>query len=179
MKFKCSYCQQKLEADEELYGETVGCPSCNKEITVPYFTPSSLVLNAKCPSCGCEFNVDESEEQSETEVLLEFLGANVDYEAPERDELPVWNEIQDIDNLSFTNHEVCFTGFDADEKQELKELAVNLGMTPRSGITQNLTMLICGRNAGPVKMAKAKERGLTILTIQEFKTKLENSQISS
>ena len=157
MKFRCPHCQQKLEADKEFlefFGGVFDCPSCDGEITAPY-------------------------DQTEIEKFLQLIDVFVDYEAQARDELPVLEKIKDTDNFYFTNHEVCFTGFDADEKQELKELAVSIGMIPRASVTKNLTMLICGRNAGPVKMEKAKERGLTVLTIQEFKSKLEKSQTSS
>jgi hypothetical protein len=35
VKFKCSHCQQSLEAGSKLIGKTGKCPFCGKEITVP------------------------------------------------------------------------------------------------------------------------------------------------
>jgi len=167
MKFLCPFCKQKLEADKDLYGETVGCPSCENKILIPRF--DLLKIEAKCPFCDLKFFIEENVTHS---GLWDITDAYVNYEAPPKNELPILEEIENIDNSFFTNHEVCFTGFEDDEKKELKEMAVALGMIPRSGVTKNLTMLVCGRNAGPIKMSKAKEKGILILTLEEFKSKL-------
>jgi Zn-dependent protease with chaperone function len=35
MKMKCPHCNQPLESQEDLTGQTVQCPSCNRDFTVP------------------------------------------------------------------------------------------------------------------------------------------------
>lgn len=59
--------------------------------------------------------------------------------------------------------EVCFTGFPKTEKEELKLLAVQGCFKPRSGVTNNLTLLVCGPNAGKAKLAKAKHKEVKIV----------------
>lgn len=40
--FKCPYCSQPLEAASDMFGETVACPACGKQITIPGSTPPPL-----------------------------------------------------------------------------------------------------------------------------------------
>lgn len=35
IKFACAACRQKLEAPEDMAGETLPCPACNKPISIP------------------------------------------------------------------------------------------------------------------------------------------------
>jgi len=70
-KFKCPKCQQPLAAPQDMLGETINCPSCQVEITLPCLQPQqpprlqpqsqpkpppvSPVKNNKlfsCPDCG-------------------------------------------------------------------------------------------------------------------------------
>jgi hypothetical protein len=34
-KFKCSHCQQSLEAPDDMYGQKINCPACNVAIVIP------------------------------------------------------------------------------------------------------------------------------------------------
>ena len=63
MKFHCPSCSQSLEADKELYGQDINCPSCHRKITIPHFDGrnrkecpycSEIVLSdaKKCKHCG-------------------------------------------------------------------------------------------------------------------------------
>jgi len=63
--------------------------------------------------------------------------------------------------------EVCFTGFPKSKKEELKLLAVQGFYKPRSGVTNNLTHLVCGPNAGQVKLAKASDKKVRIVYGEE------------
>lgn len=70
--------------------------------------------------------------------------------------------------------EVCFTGFPKAKKLELKLLAVQGCYKPRSRVTKNLTHLVCGANAGKAKLAKAKDKEVTIVEgVSEFLEILE------
>ncbi len=36
LKFECPHCKQSLEASEDLFGESINCPTCNETLTVPF-----------------------------------------------------------------------------------------------------------------------------------------------
>lgn len=64
---------------------------------------------------------------------------------------------------------VCFTGFGVSEKAELTELAERAGHVPTAGVTKKLSLLVCGENAGPVKMEKAGAQGVNLVTGAEYR----------
>ncbi|MBM3859373.1 MAG: hypothetical protein FJ395_06950 [Verrucomicrobia bacterium] len=35
MRFACPYCNQHIEADDDMAGETIHCPFCQRQITIP------------------------------------------------------------------------------------------------------------------------------------------------
>ncbi len=65
-------------------------------------------------------------------------------------------------------NEICFTGFSSKRKKELIDLAKNSGFVVRSSATTYLDFLICGSNAGPSKIEKAKSIGAIVMTEDEF-----------
>ena len=59
----CPHCKQKLEAPEDMLGETIGCPSCGRQITLSPApdgeggppAPAAMRQRAEmkdCPFCG-------------------------------------------------------------------------------------------------------------------------------
>jgi DNA-directed RNA polymerase subunit RPC12/RpoP len=60
--FNCSECNQLLEASDEMRGEVIECPACQKEIQIPaaesavepVVEPEEKASGNKCPSCGAE-----------------------------------------------------------------------------------------------------------------------------
>jgi len=73
--------------------------------------------------------------------------------------------------------EVCFTGFGASEKQSLIRLATDAGLIVVTGVTEKLSMLCIGPNAGPAKLDKAKKRGVPLLTLEQFNLFLETGEL--
>ena len=67
-----------------------------------------------------------------------------------------------------TREQIHFSGFGANEKQELKERADAFGLRVVTGVTKGLVYLCVGPNAGQVKMAKSKEQGVQFLSKEEF-----------
>lgn len=67
---------------------------------------------------------------------------------------------------SKSNHidafQVCFTGFSAGDKARLVAAAVECGMRVRSSVTTGLDLLVTGSNAGPAKLLKAHNQGVSI-----------------
>jgi NAD-dependent DNA ligase len=73
--------------------------------------------------------------------------------------------------------QVCFTGFSVAEKAALVDAAFNAKLEVVDSVTKNLAFLCAGENAGPVKLAKAKEQGVCILDRSQFVNLLETGEI--
>jgi len=67
---------------------------------------------------------------------------------------------------------VCFTGFTTDEKESLMEIAAERHLWVVQSVTTDLDILVCGPNAGPKKLEKAKKQGCQVITEQEFRNRL-------
>ena len=74
-------------------------------------------------------------------------------------------------------HTACFTGFNDTEKEGLLKLAISKGISPRTSVSQSLTFLVCGDNAGPSKRQMADAFGVTILSHHEFMLMLETGEL--
>lgn len=72
-----------------------------------------------------------------------------------------------VDN-PLTGKNVVFTGFTAVQKSTLHEIAERCGMRLQSTVCKSTEFLICGDNAGPAKLQKAREQGVEILSVAEF-----------
>ena len=64
--------------------------------------------------------------------------------------------------------EVCFTGFKSQRKKELVSIAKDNNLLVRSDSTNDLDLLVCGENAGPQKIEKARKNGAEIISETEF-----------
>lgn len=64
--------------------------------------------------------------------------------------------------------EICFTGFNAVERNELETQAESLGLIVKKNVTKNLHILCVGNNAGPSKVDKARTSGTVILDKPQF-----------
>lgn len=73
--------------------------------------------------------------------------------------------------------EVCFTGFGASEKHELFRLAEGANLRIAKSVTKGLSLLVCGPNAGPVKIEQAGAQGVVLLERAEFETFLQTGEI--
>lgn len=73
--------------------------------------------------------------------------------------------------------EICFTGFSLTEKSELAERASNARFRVVVTITKTLSFLCVGENAGLVKVEKAKEHKVSILTRLQFENLLETGEL--
>ena len=66
---------------------------------------------------------------------------------------------------------VCFTGF-GPLKEELRAEAEAAGYHVASSITKSLDYLVCGPLPGPRKLEQATERGVKILSLDDWRTKV-------
>lgn len=73
--------------------------------------------------------------------------------------------------------DICFTGFKKKEKQGLIKLAKKNGFKIRKAVTDNLSFLCCGYNAGPSKIEKANSQGTLVLNKAQFDSIIEAGEI--
>ncbi len=62
IKFTCPHCQQNIETDDSVCGQTVECPSCQGEIIVPEKTKPEPKI-ASVISTSPEIEADDPEEE--------------------------------------------------------------------------------------------------------------------
>ena len=73
--------------------------------------------------------------------------------------------------------QVCFTGFSTADKATLATLAAEARLEVVSSVTKSLAFLCAGENAGPAKLAKAREQGVTVLTREQFTHLIETGEM--
>lgn len=73
--------------------------------------------------------------------------------------------------------DICFTGFKSADKERLVGIASAAGFTVRSSVTNDLSFLCGGPNAGPVKVQKAREEGSIYLDESQFLLLVETGEI--
>jgi len=76
-----------------------------------------------------------------------------------------------------TSPVVCFTGSSPTEKEELSKLATGAGLRVVSGVSSLLLFLCAGDNPGPVKLEKAQDYGIPIMSRAEFLHLLDTGEI--
>jgi len=73
--------------------------------------------------------------------------------------------------------EIAFTGFAAARRADLEAAATGAGLQVRKDVTQNLSFLCTGPNAGPKKVAKAFQMQIVIMDEEAFAWMLETGEI--
>ena len=90
-----------------------------------------------------------------------------------------WQIIREQEKLirdkkeSLRKPEICFTGFNFEERENLETEAVIKGLKVTKSVTKLLAYLVIGDLPGESKIEKAREQGVQILTIDEYE-KLES-----
>ena len=67
--------------------------------------------------------------------------------------------------------EICFTGFNYEERENLETEAVIKGLKVRKRVTVNLAYLVIGDTPGEKKIELALEQGVEILRLEEYEKK--------
>lgn len=73
--------------------------------------------------------------------------------------------------------EILFTGFSADDREDLEADAEEAGLLVRKTITKNLNFICAGPRAGSSKLSKARVQGCTILSEDEFQKMLATGEV--
>jgi len=74
-------------------------------------------------------------------------------------------------------NQICFTGFSPTEKNELAKEAQTYGLDVVHSVTKNLAFLVCGANAGPAKIAKAKGQQVIILSVDQLRQMYNTGEV--
>ncbi|MEX0738162.1 MAG: hypothetical protein WD071_02355 [Pseudohongiella sp.] len=76
-----------------------------------------------------------------------------------------------------TRPEICFTGFPKVQRSVLEDMASGRQMSVKKDVTKGLAFLCCGPNAGPAKVARARDRGCLIIDEPGLKTMLDTGEL--
>ena len=68
----------------------------------------------------------------------------------------------------FAGKKVVFTGFTTIQKNAMRVVSDRCGMIQQTGVCKSTDILICGDNAGPSKLQKARAQGVEIMTACDF-----------
>ena len=82
-----------------------------------------------------------------------------------------------VKKRKITKPQVCFTGFGHSERQALEAFASSNGLHVVSSVTKGLMLLVAGANAGPQKLAKAKNDGIAVVDREGFELFVETGEI--
>jgi ribosomal protein L40E len=58
IEFDCPHCDQTLEGPDEMAGETIVCPACNRSFTIPELDEEEVEEGAVCPNCDADMPAD-------------------------------------------------------------------------------------------------------------------------
>ena len=67
-----------------------------------------------------------------------------------------------------SNKKIIVTGTFNSSREELKDRILDLGGTVSSSISKNVDLIISGENPGPIKIEKANELGIKIISEKDF-----------
>lgn len=73
--------------------------------------------------------------------------------------------------------QVLFTGFGKALRDELEAASDQAGLNVMKSVTQQLSYLCCGPNAGPIKMEKSRAQGVFILDETQLRALLESGEL--
>ena len=88
-----------------------------------------------------------------------------------------WEIVYSLKQKKEPKIEICFTGYNPNEKEQLSKIAVEKGFHIAKSITVNLNFLCCGSNAGEMKILKAKEQNVILLSTYEFHNLIETGEV--
>lgn len=112
--------------------------------------------------------------------LLSILKSKTDLTENEIESLTEkkgWEIVYSLKEKKEPKIEICFTGYNPTEKDHLTNIAIEKGFHIAKSITVNLNFLCCGSNAGEMKIKKAIEQNVILLTTDEFYNLIDTGEI--
>lgn len=74
--------------------------------------------------------------------------------------------------------QMLFTGFGKAEREALEAQAEAAGLRVVQTVTNGLSFLVCGGNAGPSKVEKARDQGVYIVAAEHLQALLETGELA-
>lgn len=121
-----------------------------------------------------------TESQKKALYVLRKYRNVLDEEVQEMSAWEIWREVEKErkhEREQTRVAEVCVTGFQASERARIEAGARKNNMDVKKSVTKNLTILVCGPNAGPQKIKDAEARGVIIVTGEQFEEFLQTGEI--
>jgi len=112
--------------------------------------------------------------------LISILKSNTDLSETDLSiltEKKGWEIVYSLKKKKEPKVEICFTGFAPNEKAQLIKVAEENKFHVAKSITVNLNFLCCGSNAGEMKIKKATEQNVILLSANEFHNLIETGEI--
>ena len=153
-------------------GETfiIACPLCFEQYEV---NVSVIGQTLSCCTCGAKWQIvqwwtNPQQPEPVDDIDTAVSNAEVQYQpkSPEMIQFPPLSEVNRENR--FCGKCVLFTGFYAEEKEQLAPIIDFLRIRQAASVCQKLDFLICGTNAGPSKMQKAADMGKPIVPAADF-----------
>lgn len=73
--------------------------------------------------------------------------------------------------------QICFTGFDQTVRALLESKAREAHLEVVKSVTKNLRYLCAGPNAGPVKLKKAEQQHVILMSLEQFENMVETGEL--
>lgn len=88
--------------------------------------------------------------------------------------------LEEIDEPVFSGPtmEILFTGFSADDREDLEADAEEAGLLVRKTVTKNLHFVCAGPRAGATKLSQARAQGCTVMSEDEFQRMLATGEVA-
>jgi len=154
----------------------------NNKVTEQNIT---LINNENIKFSGKSLNDNKYRSYLHERVLKDLFDSNdstdvliAKYQSEYKEHVPVSRGPRDKSQLNLDNKvEIQFTGFyntlKMDQKHTRKDLEKiskdnDLWVNPSKSLGANVSLLICGPNAGPTKMIRASEKGSILLNEDQF-----------
>jgi len=152
-------------------------------ITIKAINDSGIIINDWVHKASNPLISDkpiDSPISNKAKRILKSKSNLSDSEINKLSDFEAWKIIYKYSNSSPRHNkynQICFTGFNLNEREELELLAIQHGLEIVKSVTNHLQFLCIGDNAGPSKLEKAKKNNIIILTAIQFKTLLETGEL--
>jgi len=167
--FTCYYVptEQQPQTLEENETFAISCPLCGEQFEANTSILGEAIL---CWRCGAKWQITQwwTNPQPQESMDYALSNAEVQYQpkSPKALQIPPLSEVNKENR--FFGKCVLFTGFYAEEKEQLAPIIDFLQMRQAVSVCQKLDFLICGSNAGSSKIQKAEEMGKAVVQATDF-----------
>lgn len=174
LSVKCQRCGNMLPVAVSDIGSTILC-ECGFGITISPVLSTAEIFSflTKDPIPSEIIAIDESEGATTAPGIFPLgdvmSSAQIDYGKPKSEQMLSFPDPETLNQDNpFSGKTILFTGFYPEEKEALAGIIEKLGIIQKTTVSAKLDCLVCGRNAGPSKLQKAREAGIPAIPISDF-----------